>query len=171
MFKYRSMYVHWTFNFFLWKPDRRPQQFENSHHLLRKKSVFNPHNADNKYLDVFKNMITEDLEKLQVRKVNYPHWIKKGFESIEQRKKFVIWPADKGGGLVIMTKQYYIIEMERQLGNNETYHKLSGNPLLEYKSKLERVVNKGGNIHILSINKAKYLNPIPCHTPFINFFA
>lgn len=88
---------------------------------------------------------------------------------MRMRKNVVIRPADKGRGLVIMTKQYYKIEMERQLGDSETYHKLIGNPLLEYKSSLEWVINKGRKGDILSIKGAKYLNPIAYHTPFIYF--
>lgn len=125
------MYVHLIKKKnFLSKPDTRPPQKENGHQsMLRNKSVFTPQNVDNKFLDVFRNMVTEDLENVRVRKVNYPYWIRKGIESIEQNKYVVISPANKGG--VIMSKKYYQMEMERQLVDSETYYRHNENPLVK----------------------------------------
>lgn len=68
-----------------------------------------------------------------------------------------------------MTKQYYQTEIERQLGDTDTYLKLTGNPMLEFKNKLWEVVEKGKSKNILFVKEARYLNPISCCTPFIYF--
>lgn len=74
MFMFRNLYVHATLkSIFLTKPDSRPWQLEIGHHsLLQNKSVFNPQNVDNQFLDVFRDMVTEDLESYRLERLIIP---------------------------------------------------------------------------------------------------
>lgn len=52
--------------------------YDGYHTNLRNKFTFNPHNVDYKYIDVFKNMVVNDLENVKVKKVRDPMFIRKG---------------------------------------------------------------------------------------------
>lgn len=65
---------------------------------LRNKSIFNPPSSDNKFTEVFKNMVVNDLEQLKIRKVHDPEYIRRGIQFLEDKKEVVIGPADKGRG-------------------------------------------------------------------------
>lgn len=145
--------------YFLSKPDTRPAITEHDHHSsLKNRSVFNPNNSDNKYVEVFKSMVLEDIDKLKYRKQNNPDWIRKGIESIENKKNVIIRPADKGGGLVVMSKEYYINDINTQLSDRDTYRTLPKDPLSEYKKELEKLISKGEEEEILSKKKRSVIS-------------
>ena len=77
-----------------------------NHSTLRNKSVFNPQHTDTKHLDVFRNLVCKDLDSLQIKKVKDSQCIQRGITSLEKRNEIVIRPADKGGGLVVLSKTY-----------------------------------------------------------------
>lgn len=121
-------------NFFLSNPVTRtatiPEKATLSHHSnLRNKSVFNPANADTKHLDVFRNIVMKGLELLKVRAKDSSS-IKKGIDSLMNRKDSVIRPADKGGDLVVLSKVYYKNEMENLLSDTNTYIIIAKDPIL-----------------------------------------
>lgn len=72
--------------------------------MLRYNSLYNPQVNDNHFIDVFKKLVSQDLDSLKVKKVSYPIHIKKGIQLLTNRKNIVIRPADKGGGVVIQSK-------------------------------------------------------------------
>lgn len=98
--------------YFLSNPiNRKLTIYGGVHSNLLNKSTFNPPNIDNKYLEVFKNMVFKDLEGLKVRKVADPQYVRIGMESLEKQKEIIICPADTGGGLVVLSESYYQNEM------------------------------------------------------------
>lgn len=82
-------------------------------------------------------------------------------------KKVVIRPADKGGAIVVLSKDYYNTELANQLGDINTYIKLQGNPTKEYKSELHELIQRGKMKNILSEKEEKYLIPDICRVPII----
>lgn len=113
-------------------------------------NLFNPPNTDNKYIEVFRNMVITDLDSLKVKKVWDPVYIKKGIQALEEKKEILIRPADKGGGILLMTKAYYKEEMKRLLGDRDTYQILKKNPARDFKNKLERLIKKGMKKKVLN---------------------
>lgn len=79
----------------------------------------------------------------------------------------MIRPADKGGAIVVMSKEYYNTELAGQLSNTNTYIKLKGNPTKEYKRELQELVSKGNMKNILTKKEEKYLIPETCRVPII----
>lgn len=77
----------------------------------------------------------------------------------------MIRPADKGGGLVVQTKEVYKVELKRQLEDKETYIPLKSNPTRNYKNELEKLVNKGIKKGLLNKKESIYLVPITCRIP------
>lgn len=90
------------------------------HATLRNKSIFNPPVSDNGHNEVFKKMMAQDLQTMELKKVKEAKVIEIGISHLENRKNMVIRPAGKGGGLVIQTKMYRA-ELNRQVEDNETY--------------------------------------------------
>lgn len=78
----------------------------------------------------------------------------------------VIRPADKGGAIVVLSKEYYNNELLGQLSDTNTYIKLRGNPTREYKGELYELIQKGSMKNILT-KKEEYLIPETCSVPII----
>lgn len=86
---------------------------------------------------------------------------------LTKRKDIVIRPADKGGGVVIQSKEQYQKEIDRQLHDESTYVKLLGNPTTQYKKELEKLVHLGIKKDILHKKESKFLIPESCRIPVI----
>lgn len=78
---------------------------------------------------------------------------------MEKNKEIVVRPADKGGAIVVLSKEYYNRELLGQLCDTNTYLKLKGNPTKEYKRELSDLVLNGSAKNILTKNESKYLIP------------
>lgn len=87
-------------------------------------------------------MVSNDLEKLHVKRISDPLFIKHGIKSLMERKDIVTHPADKGGGLVI-SKEYYQGEMCCLLSDRDTYHVLNKDPMLAFKDELHNIIEDG----------------------------
>lgn len=105
-----------------------------THSTLRNNSVFNPQVSDNQHIEVFKKLVLKDLESLEIKKLSDPIHIKNGIKSLKERKDTIVRPADKGGAIVIQSKEQYQNEIRRQLQDESTYIKFLGNPTNKYKS-------------------------------------
>lgn len=54
-----------------------------------------------------KKVVLEDLKDLKIKKKEEPDFVKSGIRKLTKRKDDVIWPTDKGGGIVILSKEQY----------------------------------------------------------------
>lgn len=75
------------------------------HSSLRNKSIFNHPVNNNKYVDVFEQVVLEDLKTLKIKKREEPNFVKSGIRKLTKRKDIVIRSADEGGGIVILSKK------------------------------------------------------------------
>lgn len=87
---------------------------------LRNKSLFNPANSANQHVEVFKNLVLKDLDKVVPKRNINPSHIQEGMEQLQERKNIVIRPADKGGGMVILDKTYYDTQLNGMLSDENT---------------------------------------------------
>lgn len=62
----------------------------------------------------------------------------------------VIRPAEKGGGLVILTRDYYYSEMQGLLEDATTYLPINGNPTAQLKVQLYKWIDEGLSKQILN---------------------
>lgn len=76
-------------------------------------------------------------------------------------------PADKGGAIVLLSKEYYNSELLGQLNDVNAYIKLRGNPTREYKRELQDLIQRGAWKNILTKKEEKYLVPETCRVPII----
>ena len=61
---------------------------------------------------------------------------------LQRRRDIVIKPADKGSAVVVLRKEDYINEADRQLRNEDHYRKLENNPTALYTTEIKSVVTK-----------------------------
>lgn len=71
--------------------------------------------------------------------------------------------------IVLMTKTYYRVEMSRLLADRNTYQLLSKNPICEFKTDLQRLIDRGVKKNILNIKDAQDLSLSAYRTPVIYF--
>uniref|UniRef100_A0A8C5MB09 Reverse transcriptase domain-containing protein n=2 Tax=Leptobrachium leishanense TaxID=445787 RepID=A0A8C5MB09_9ANUR len=69
----------------------------------------------------------------------------------------VIKPADKGGALVIMNSGDYVAEIQRQLGDVETYKKLDGDPTAAIVSRISTLIHDALENQIIDKGLSKFL--------------
>ena len=134
---------------------------------LRNKSLFNPLNRANHQVETFKSLIIRDLEHLTPKKNINPQHIMDGITSLEKRKDIIIRPADKGGGVVILKKDFYLNQLQEMLEDSDTYNKLEKDPSNQYEENLKCLVEMGYRKGVLTSREKKYLVPSSNRTPTI----
>lgn len=90
------------------------------HSQLRNKSSY-PTVNDNKHIEVFRKLVIQDVRNLKSRKKEEPKYIKNVICKLTERNNVVIRPVDKGGGIVIQSKEQYHGNMLKLLDNKHTY--------------------------------------------------
>lgn len=65
---------------------------------LKNRSLFNPPHPANHQVEVFKQLVLKDLDRITPKKTLNPKRIMEGIKALENRKDVIIRPADKGGG-------------------------------------------------------------------------
>lgn len=134
---------------------------------LKNKSLFNPVNTTNQHVEVFKNLVLKDLDKVvPKRNINPPH-IQEGIEQLQDSKSIVIRPAYKGGGVVILDKTYYDSQINEMLLDANTYVELKNDPTNAYRADLCKLVDLGRDKRVLNKKEYKYLSPSFCRIPTI----
>lgn len=138
------------------------------HTSLRNKSLFNP-NIPNGAIEVFKNLVQTDLDKLPSKEKKTKKDIieYRAVKSLKEKGDLIITPADKGGGLVLLSKESYISELNQQLNDTTTYLRLKGDPLARFKKELLVLLEDGKQKGILTNKEYKYLALSNPKTPYI----
>ena len=134
---------------------------------LKNKSLFNPQNSNNHYIEVFKQLVLKDIEDLPQKKDINPEYIREGIKLLEDKKNIIIRPADKGGGVVVMDKDYYHQQLSTLLEDRTTYKRLNSDPTEAYKTQLDSLIQWGFQINALNIKEKAYLAPSVCRVPVI----
>lgn len=114
-----------------------------------------------------KKLVMSELQRLPIKKVYESIDLRKGLESLEGRTDTVIRPADKGGGIVVLSLEQYKAEMNRILNDEDTYQPLNADPSKLHKERLELIVQQGMENKLLSKQEAKYLVPMVSKIPVI----
>lgn len=66
-------------------------------HSGKNNSVFNLKKGTNHHIEVFKNMVQDEIRELQIQKRTSNKRIWEGIKRLEENKQIVVRPADKGG--------------------------------------------------------------------------
>lgn len=66
---------------------------------------------------VFRDLVTKDLEQLQIRNTRSDHMFRKGMDCLKKYNDIEVHPANKGGGIVILDSEAHQAEMLRLLSD------------------------------------------------------
>uniref|UniRef100_A0A8C5PK61 Uncharacterized protein n=1 Tax=Leptobrachium leishanense TaxID=445787 RepID=A0A8C5PK61_9ANUR len=141
------------------------------HTPLKEKSTFYPKSLISQEINTFEQMVMADLGKLKIstKRDNLTRREKGALKELVSNESIEIKPADKGGGVVIMTATYYIDEANRMLGDIGTYRRLNKNPTKEIQCKFDEYLEQGHTLGILNNHEFKYLKVAHPRTPVFYF--
>ncbi|CAJ0942415.1 unnamed protein product [Ranitomeya imitator] len=102
---------------------------------LVQRSAFSPprvYHPVETYISLVKNDVRQKLMDIQqgrhrIRN-NMSRAEREAIDSLRSNKKLVIKPADKGGAVVVMDRQYYVEEIRSQLSDSNTYLQIPHDP-------------------------------------------
>ncbi len=104
--------------------------------------------------DILKEIETLEKESSKIKLKNGPSNLSKqeklAIRSLKADKNIIIKPADKGSATVIMDKNEYIREANRQLSNALHYKKLSQPVFPQISNRVDKIIS--------NLQKQKYLN-------------
>lgn len=86
-----------------------------------------------------------------------------------ERKDLIIRPVDKIGGIVVLDKKDYHVEITRILSDIETYVRLPKNPISDFKRALVDLIDMGFQLGILDKKEKSCLVPVRPHIPIIYY--
>ncbi|XP_041420430.1 uncharacterized protein LOC121394203 [Xenopus laevis] len=112
--------------------------------IFKAKSTFDPPNTAPS-ISTFTHLLSRDLWKLHNTKMNHfanlTRVEREAIKTLQADKDIIIRQADKGGGIVILDKTYYVDEITKQLSDTDTYVRLKGDPTVKFKQKLDTLIN------------------------------
>uniref|UniRef100_A0A8C5N067 Reverse transcriptase domain-containing protein n=1 Tax=Leptobrachium leishanense TaxID=445787 RepID=A0A8C5N067_9ANUR len=158
--------------YFLKNPIERPNIFQFYQHTnLKEKSTFFPKSLISQEINTFEQMIMSDLGKFKTstKSNNLTRKEREALKELTSNDKIEIKPADKGGGTVIMSAEYYKDESNRILNDQGTYKKLNKNPGKDIQERFTRYLEEGHSLGILNDQEFKYLKIEHPRTPVFYF--
>ena len=95
------------------------------------------------YIKKTRTDVERQLDNLHAKrcKDNLPSEESLALKSLQQRTDIVIKPADKGSAVVVLSKEDYIKEANRQLNESVYYRKLSADPTSQYPTEVKQCVD------------------------------
>lgn len=109
---------------------------------------FYPHHSKGMFIPLFYDQVYKDLMHLcskpqtKYSNLNLSKQEKLVIKSLKNAEDIVIKQADKGGGIVILSRETYIQEVHRLLSDHCAYSPLASDLLATYKTKLLSIVDK-----------------------------
>ena len=109
----------------------------------------------------FYKLILRDLQKLETTKKRWHYNLSKTdivlLEKLGNDPSLVFKQADKGGGIVLLDKQQYLDEANRQLSDLQFYKPLTSNPTTHIASIIQVVLNEGLSLSYISEKTYRFL--------------
>ena len=136
--------------------------YEQDDSLVRNKSDFTPPKGRNQALDDFIN-ITKKIPTNPVaeNRHNITHSERQALKSLQEDDNIIIKEADKGGGIVIMNKQYYKAKILSMLQDNSFYDETNNEACKQTFKKIQKVIGLAKDI---TRNEINYLLDFDCKT-------
>ena len=100
-----------------------------------------PSDSLSTYISAIKKGVVDLLHKPNRNPSNMTIQEREALKSLRSNEQIVIQEADKGGKIVVMNRQDYIEEVQKQLSNDMFYEKLSRDPNKDYASDVRRIAD------------------------------
>uniref|UniRef100_A0A8C5PK16 Uncharacterized protein n=1 Tax=Leptobrachium leishanense TaxID=445787 RepID=A0A8C5PK16_9ANUR len=119
-------------------------------------------------MKLFELSVLTDIEQFSSKNStqNLTRHEKEALCQLAENREIVIKPADKGGGLVILSKEQYKKEALRILSDRTTYEPLSRDPTQDFVKLLDDLLNFGKSEEILNESEYSYLRISHPRIPF-----
>ena len=127
--------------------EEEEEEENDAHALFRPPSTWMPPKRRDAALETYINQtridVERQLERLQDKrcKDNLPSDERLALKHLRQRTDIIIKPADKGSAVVVLSKEDYIKEADRQLNESVFYRKLSADPTSQYSTEVKQCVD------------------------------
>lgn len=112
-------------------------------------------------IDTFHKLVLHDIRRLDfsnsTNRSNLSAVERRTLNNLLKDPTIIIKPADKGGGLVVMNKEDYIMEVKRQLNDQECYKILDQDPTFTFKKQVENILQMATNNEWINEATRKYL--------------
>ena len=80
--------------------------------------------------------------------------------SLQNRSDIVIKPADKGSAVVVMSREDYVAEAHRQLGDIQYYHQLDKDPTEALSTEITELIEQMAERRSIDAPTKKFLTPL-----------
>ena len=90
---------------------------------------------------------------------NLPPEERTALRHLRQRTDIIIKPADKGSAVVVLSKEDYIREADRQLNNPTHYCQLTADPTSQYSTEIKAFVDSMFHRGLIDKKTRKFLTP------------
>ncbi|CAJ0928205.1 unnamed protein product [Ranitomeya imitator] len=96
------------------------------------------------YIELVKNDVRKVLGSIERGNHHVRHNLsieeKRALSALKDNKQIVIKPADKGGSIVVLDRDYYMQEIRTQLSDLDTYQPIGNNPTFEISREIKDLV-------------------------------
>ena len=113
------------------------------------------------YIKRVRRDVQQQMERRQHQRTtdNLSPAERQALRSLRQRQDIVIKPADKGSAVVVLSKEDYIKEAERQLSNTTHYLKLNKDLIASYAKEVKTAVLSMFNRGLCDRHTRDFLSP------------
>ncbi|XP_078520512.1 uncharacterized protein LOC144785528 [Lissotriton helveticus] len=141
---------------------------------LRNKSSFCPPNHHvSKNILAFERSVMSSLNVLEKKRPFVPRNITKehreAIQVLKTQQEAVIRQADKGGAVVLWSKDLYRTEGRNHVYNQEWYRRITHDPTIQIQNEVGRLVNAAKEAGILGPKESEYLVKQHPRTPHLYF--
>lgn len=113
---------------------------------------------------MFKTLVLHEVHQLaatgSLRNVRLSRAQQVTLQMLQSQTKWVIRPADKGGAIVLQTREYYLTEALGQLSDVTTYSVLLQDPSIQLQATIKDLTQEALNNKLISKKEHRYLNMI-----------
>lgn len=133
---------------------------------LKPMSKMTPPFVQYKHLDVFVNMVTEDIKKIKPRggrkHTNLSKEDKQALGKLKENEDIILKPSDKGGNIVIQNKEDYKAMVMKLLSDKDTYQIMPNDPTKTFLRELETILREAKIKKLITEDEYRVLyNPNP----------
>ncbi|CAJ0965945.1 unnamed protein product [Ranitomeya imitator] len=127
--------------------DQKSSEFTLNSLNLRLRSSFQPprvYHPVETYIEFVKNDVKKVLQSIEKGDYHIKHNLtieeKQALVSLRENKQIIVKPADKGGSIVVLDRDYYMQEINTQLSDLDTYQPINHNPTFEIGREIKDLV-------------------------------
>lgn len=130
--------------------------------LRNKSSFIPPNNSVPKEIIAYEQTVLSSIKQLEKKKIfskrNFSKDQHKALEDLKDDTSVVIKQADKGGAVVIWSREKYMLEGHKHVMNQEWYRPLKNDPTREMQGILNTILKSGLEAGFLGKNEFEFLN-------------